>query len=72
MTRMLALRVRRGDAISDRGRRREVKAVRSGRGGFGGPAVVLIFKSGPALRVNATDMVKVERGGRGSDREERR
>lgn len=71
MTRMLAMRVRRGDAISDRGRRREVKAVRAGRGSVG-PAVVLIFKSGPALRVNATDVMKVERGGRRTDREGRR
>lgn len=68
----MALRVRRGDEISDRGRRREVKAVRSDRRTSGRPAVVLVFKSGPALRMNATDVVQVERGGRRSGREGRR
>lgn len=73
MARVLALRLRRGDVVSDRGRQREVKAVRSDRRTSGRPSVVLVFTSGPARRVNATDVVAVEPGGRrGSGREGRR
>lgn len=68
----MALQVRRGDAISHRGRRQKVKAVRSDRRTSGCPAVVLVFESGPTLRMNATDVVQVERGGRSSHRERRR
>ena len=62
MARVMALRVQRGDWVSCHGRRREVKAVRSDRYVSGGPQVVLIFKTGPALRVNAAELLTVDRG----------
>ncbi|MDQ0943358.1 hypothetical protein QFZ67_005063 [Streptomyces sp. V1I1] len=64
MARVMALRVRRGDWVSAHGRWREVKAVRSERYASGGPQVVLVFKVGPALRVNAADALTVDRRGR--------
>ncbi|HET6356574.1 hypothetical protein [Streptomyces sp.] len=64
MARVMALRVRRGDWVSAHGQWREVKAVRSDRYTSGGPQVVLVFKAGPALRVNAAEVLTVERRGR--------
>ncbi|WP_326650488.1 hypothetical protein [Streptomyces sp. NBC_01750] len=64
MAQVMALRVQRGDWVSAHGHWREVKAVRSGRYASGGPLVVLIFKSGPSLRVNAADVLTVEHRGR--------
>ncbi|MET8680927.1 hypothetical protein ABZW18_25935 [Streptomyces sp. NPDC004647] len=69
--RVVALRVRRGDLVCDKGRWREVKNVRSSRFAAGGPIVVLIFKSGPALRVHAADVLSVDRGGQRAVREVR-
>jgi hypothetical protein len=71
MAQVMALRVQRGDWVSARGRWREVKAVRSGRYASGGPLVVLVFTSGPALRVNAAELLTVDRGGRVSRDESR-
>ncbi|MDJ0340786.1 hypothetical protein QMK19_18540 [Streptomyces sp. H10-C2] len=65
MARVAALRVRSGDLVSVRGQWREVKAVRSDRFASGGLVVVLVFKAGPSLRINAADGLAVERGGRG-------
>lgn len=64
MARLAALRVQRGDWVSAYGRWREVKAVRSDRYASGGPQVVLVFRSGPALRVHAADVLMVDRGDR--------
>ncbi|MFI2349488.1 hypothetical protein ACH492_21040 [Streptomyces sp. NPDC019443] len=64
MARVMALRVRRGDWVSAHGLWREVKAIRSDRYAAGGPQVVLVFKEGPALRVNAADELTVDRRGR--------
>lgn len=64
MARVMALRVRRGDWVSAHGQWREVKAIRSDRYASGGLQVVLVFKAGPALRVNAADVLTVDRGGR--------
>lgn len=62
MAPVMALRVQRGDWVSAHGHWREVKAVRSDRYASGGTVVVLIFKSGPALRVNAADVLTVDHG----------
>jgi hypothetical protein len=62
--RMPAVRVRRGDLVSVRGRWLEVKAARIERYATGGPAVILIFRASPALRVPAGDRVQVLRGAR--------
>jgi hypothetical protein len=64
MAQVMALRVQRGDWVSAHGQWREVKAVRSGRYASGGPLVVLVFKAGPALRVNAADVLTVDHGRR--------
>jgi hypothetical protein len=64
MARMMALRVQRGDWVSTHGQWREVKAVHSDRHASGGPQVVLVSKAGPALRVNAADVLTVDRRGR--------
>ncbi|MGW0554776.1 hypothetical protein ACWDZ6_11320 [Streptomyces sp. NPDC002926] len=64
MARVMALRVQRGDWVSAHGQWREVKAVRSGRYASGGPLVVLLFKSGPPLRVSAASLLTVDRGSR--------
>ncbi|MFF3323190.1 hypothetical protein [Streptomyces sp. NPDC002889] len=50
--------------MSAHGQWREVKAVRSDRFTSGGQQVVLVFKAGPALRVNAADVLAVDRRGR--------
>jgi hypothetical protein len=64
MARVMAVQVRRGDWVSAHGQGREVKAVRSDRYASGGPQVVLVFKAGPSLRVNAADVLTVDRHGR--------
>ncbi|MGW5114828.1 hypothetical protein ACWEQ8_05145 [Streptomyces noursei] len=43
---------------------REVKAVRPGRRASEQPSVVLVFKSGSAVQVKATDELTVVRDGR--------
>lgn len=57
--RVPAVRVRRGDLVSVRGRWLEVKAARLERYATGGPAVLLVFRASPALRVRAGDRVSV-------------
>lgn len=64
MARMQALKVRGGDVVSVGGRWREVKAVRADRRASGRPVVVLIFKEGPSLRVDAGEALAVTRDGR--------
>ncbi|GAA1356206.1 hypothetical protein [Streptomyces beijiangensis] len=59
--RMIALRVRCGDLVRVWGRWLEVTAVRDDRFAAGGPAVVLTFDEGPAMRVHAADELAVER-----------
>jgi hypothetical protein len=61
--RITAVRVRRGDLVSVRGRWLEVKAARLERYATGGPAVVLLFQAFPALRVRAGERVPVHRRG---------
>lgn len=61
---MPAVRVRRGDLVSVRGRWLEVKAARLERYATGGPAVILIFRASPALRVGAGAGISVLRGTR--------
>jgi hypothetical protein len=58
-----ALAVRRGDRVQVRGCWREVTAVRPDRFGSGGPALVLVFRSGPSWRVHAAEPLTVEQGG---------
>ncbi|MFC5720218.1 hypothetical protein ACFP1Z_08580 [Streptomyces gamaensis] len=65
MAHVWASRVRRGDKVCVRGRWREVKEVRPERRGGGNPVVVLLFKDGPAQRMNATARVEMVRGGKG-------
>lgn len=62
MARVIALRVQRGDLVHTHGQWREVKAVRSDRQRSSGSQVVLLFRSGPALRVKAGDVLMVNRG----------
>ncbi|MEU3460617.1 hypothetical protein ABZ721_11755 [Streptomyces sp. NPDC006733] len=64
MTRVAALRVKRGDRVSVHGRRHEVKAVRAGRYASGDLMVTLVFKSGSPLRMSATALLTVDRDGR--------
>lgn len=61
-----ALRVCPGDRVESRGEWREVTAVHSGRFALGAPLVLLVFRSGPSLRVPAAEVLTVESGGRGS------
>jgi hypothetical protein len=65
------MRVRHGDLVCHKGRWRAVKNVRTDRRATVGRAVLLIFKSGPALRVNAAEAVTVDRVGRRGGREGR-
>ncbi|MEU2854054.1 hypothetical protein [Streptomyces syringium] len=60
--RVWSQRVERGDVVIDRGRGREVKAVRqNGRG-----EIVLVFKDGAHQRVAATAALVVDRDDRRS------
>ncbi|MGD3112964.1 hypothetical protein [Streptomyces sp. YGL11-2] len=61
MARMTALRVRRGDLVSVRGRWQEVKAVRNDRIASGGPVVMIVFKTGQPLRVHPAQALDVVR-----------
>jgi hypothetical protein len=58
---VIALRVKRGDHVRVRGQWQEVKNTRIDRFSAGGPALVLIFKTGPALRVHAAAPLDVRR-----------
>ena len=70
--RMVAVKVRRGDWVSVRGRWLEVKAVRDERYASSGPSVVLVFKEGRPLRMHATETVLVDRGGQERRRTQRK
>lgn len=50
-------RIQRGDIVIERGRRRKVLAVRQSRRGR--DEVILVFDSGPAMRVSATKSLEV-------------
>jgi len=63
-SRVPAVRVRRGDEVTVRGRRAEVKAVRD-RSSSGRSVLILVFKSARPVRVDASERVRVERGGGG-------
>lgn len=58
--RVWSQRVQRGDVVIDRGDRREVKAVREDRRA-GRSDVVILFKSGPPMRISAGASLEVER-----------
>lgn len=71
MARVIAVSVQRGDRVSVRGQWREIKAVRADRYAWGGPVVVLVFKSGSALRVHPAKVLMVDPGGRATRGESR-
>lgn len=59
--RTLAVRVRRGDTVTVRGRSLEVSRVRMDRNTSGGPIIVILFKGAPALYVRPGDRIEVQR-----------
>lgn len=62
--RLLAYMLRRGDLVDDGREQREVKAVRQDERG-----VIVLFKTGQAMRVGRNDTLPVRRGWAASRRE---
>lgn len=58
-TRVAAARIRRGDEVTVRARRAEVKAVRD-RASSGGSLLILVFRAARPVRVRADELVSVD------------
>ncbi|MGA5130466.1 hypothetical protein ACPCTO_11720 [Streptomyces olivoreticuli] len=69
--RLLAYMVQRGDMVTVGDEQRQVKEARLLHLSHGRSEVVMVFKSGPSIRVNANAVTRVQRTWRRSRRDAR-